>query len=453
MNDLALVIHTDPSKAYYRGTRPAGVDLARAGLISIGEIRSELRIEGRTANSHTTAAIDNGRGHLTAELAAAPLRSPAAILRNGVEIWRGLVTRIRVGAVVQIDLEAGGERPYTDLMPLRTSAAWSTYDTIDTLPHLYGRTVTRPRRYLQDTNRLHLADHPLPGIDRVERADTEYGAWRLLNTTDTTGHPVALLEVDTTVDDPGEWRVWVRGKQHQETGALLERPDQILWDLHQVIGRPIEESALDDLRVYCESQGLTIAGQVDDAEATIQTVIDRLCQGSGLAWSPDLPGLAMPWPREPAANPVQGITQRQAAKVSAEADHSHLATVLVVEYDYDWSTQAYRRTATLRAPEAVERYGEIEATLQLGWIHAPGLALETATRWLQYRARPRWNLNATVLAAGHAIGADLFVSHAHSTMSAGVIAKIGKGDLNENINLMALAGDVPAVEITSTGQA
>lgn len=103
----ALVIETDPPLGFYTWERPAGVDLAWPRLTQIGPIESVLRLpeSGGSANSNGSATIDGGDGELHGYLNDPPLGAPVRVLRSNAEVWRGRVTRIRLGAQIQIDLE------------------------------------------------------------------------------------------------------------------------------------------------------------------------------------------------------------------------------------------------------------------------------------------------------------------------------------------------------------
>lgn len=106
MADWCLVLGTRPPIAYYQGARPADVDLARPRLIDVGTLAAGLRMDGSGGlNVSTSCTLDNGDAHLTTELADPPLGVAARLRRDGQELFVGLVTRVRLGATVEIDLE------------------------------------------------------------------------------------------------------------------------------------------------------------------------------------------------------------------------------------------------------------------------------------------------------------------------------------------------------------
>jgi hypothetical protein len=101
----ALIVEAAQPLAWYDTARPADIDLAWPRLVEIPEIAADLRREGGETPS-ARVRLDNGDGALTPWLVAMPLRSPAAIRRDGVEVFRGLVVGIDLGADALIELEA-----------------------------------------------------------------------------------------------------------------------------------------------------------------------------------------------------------------------------------------------------------------------------------------------------------------------------------------------------------
>ncbi len=100
-----LIIHTEPPRCYYRGPRPDSPDLALPRLAAIGEIRSQLRTAGgETPN--TSAVLDNSDGTLTPVFTDAPLLAEVVYTRDGVELFRGRLSRIRLGLQIQLDMDA-----------------------------------------------------------------------------------------------------------------------------------------------------------------------------------------------------------------------------------------------------------------------------------------------------------------------------------------------------------
>lgn len=106
MANWALVVLADPPLAFYRGDRPAGVDLAWPRLVSVGAISATLRTGAAgQLNTSVSATLDGGDAALVAEWSDPPLRAPVRVLRDGEEVWRGLLTRVQIGTTITLDAE------------------------------------------------------------------------------------------------------------------------------------------------------------------------------------------------------------------------------------------------------------------------------------------------------------------------------------------------------------
>lgn len=453
--DAALIVQTQPPRAYYRGVRPAGIDLARQVLVRWGAIRSELRTKGG-ANGNATIDLDNGSGSLTTEAAQIPLRAPCSLIEDGVTLLSGQVTRKRIGGTVQLDIEAGSPLRFTDDAPLRTTAAWGAYLRIAALPQVYGMVTLSPLAYDDSGTRWLLADHPITGVDAVVVEGAQYNAWALEHTTDPAGKPVALLVTQDQIESADSIAATLRGKLHPITGESMDLPHLVLWDfLANVCGMPFEESDFDDLRSAATAAGLRIGGVIDDHEISIQGWVDRICQGSGLAWSPQAIDFARVWPVEPGpvVRPGRVLDLAKVTGLTAESDQKELATVVHLAYAHDYAAGSMRRTLRMRAPAAVERYGEIEARIEAGWIHSPSAALAYTTRWLQYNARPVWRVTAARSALDLAPGDSMSADHPYCPLSIVTVMRMNRTGLVVRIDAQAPEGVAPAVEIVSTGAA
>jgi hypothetical protein len=453
MADRALILHSEPPLCIYSGARPGGYDLAWPRLAGFPSVRRELRISGG-ANGSATVSVDNGDGTLTTELLHAPLRVACTLTEDGDTLLTGLLTRVRSGPTLQLDIEAGSPRRYTDPVPLRTSAAWGEYLQIETLPQVYGAVTLNPLAYDGSGEFWLLADHPIAGVDAVEINGEPTNAWMIEHHTDSAGHAVAVLVTLDQVENAADISVTLRGKPHPVSGVLMDRPDLVLWDLlANVCGMDYAEADFDSLRSASQSDGLTVGGVVDDDTVSIQTWVDRICQGAGLAWSPQAEGVAILWPAAPDApvEPDRTLTTVTAPGLTAESDQEALTTVVELAYAHDYAGGGLRRTLRLKANAAIEQYGEIEKRISAAWIHSPAAALAYATRWLQYHSRPLWTVQAGRSAASLTPGECLSVAHPYSPATVVTATRIVRSGITDTITAQAPYGAVPDVELVSTG--
>ena len=71
-------------------------------LLSVGALHRPLGGE----NANVSIEIDNGRGQLTAPLTDAPLLCGATLTRDGETLLSGSLSGIRMGATIQLTVEA-----------------------------------------------------------------------------------------------------------------------------------------------------------------------------------------------------------------------------------------------------------------------------------------------------------------------------------------------------------
>ena len=71
-------------------------------LLNVGALHRPLGGE----NANVTIEIDNGRGQLTSALTDPPLLCGATLTRDGETLLAGSLSGVRMGAVVQLTVEA-----------------------------------------------------------------------------------------------------------------------------------------------------------------------------------------------------------------------------------------------------------------------------------------------------------------------------------------------------------
>lgn len=331
---------------------------------------------------------------------------------------------------------------YTDRIPLRRSSAWPAYAEDVVLPRVYGRVTLKPIRYLDTADVWLIADHPIAGVDAVTLEGQPYGGATFSNELDPTGAPVALLTVRDS--DATDFTVTVRGAIDPATGVLLETPAQILDDiLGGLCGLPVDLSRLDDLRTLSPLFG-PIAGVVDTGDATLQSVIDGIASGCGLAWGPTLPGLAMPWP--PLEAPAGGycLTDSVCLSPSCESSHSDLATSVQVLYAQDWATGDCTSSVAWRSQDALDRpHAPTETvTLTAPWLRTAEAADAYAKRWLAWHSAPQWTVTATLPPGSVTLGERISLQHRLILAAAGLVARLSSGMIDEQVEIVCIPAAV-----------
>lgn len=417
-----LRLDTVPPVALYRD--PAAIehidcDIRYPALISLGTLRRPLSRPhfGTAQTANLSCRLDNADGSLSREFARPPLLVVARVMDGGSEVFAGVITEVDLSAAAALSIEAGFRQPLADAIPLRSSSVWGAFSAPSLLAHAYGRVTLTPIQYSQDRRVWCLCDHAAQGVDTVTRDDVEISAYAWQNSIDNSGHAVALLELAAPLADGERLAVTLRGKMHPSTGALLSRPDEILWDALNLTGMALAITDFDAFRT--ETEGIAIAGVIDGRQATARQQIDQIMGSVGAAWTAAMPGYAIAWPpTDSSTDALASADALTAADLTPSASHQGIATVLRVLYDYDWSTGKHRQALQIEAPAAIAQYGRIEREIDAGWLHAARQADQLARRLLAWMARPIWEVSwSGDISAPLPPGGWVAIDHASSPIS------------------------------------
>lgn len=448
-----LRLETEPPLEFHRQTG-AGIsaDLTFRRLAGIGPMRRPLSVDGQAENANVTVTLDNGDGRLTEYFRLPPLRRIGRLLTAEGELFSGTVADCRLGAQIELTLEAGGTLPLSDRLPLRETTIWGSYKDKRTLPIVYGHTVVDPIPYDNSGQVFVLADHACQGVDRITRDDIAIDAFAFYNDTDDTGHAIAMLELAEPLAQGERLRAEVRGKQHPAHGGLLVNPAEILWDfLANVIGLPVSLSDLDQFRAETASAGIEIGGIIDDPSRTIRGQIDDICRSIGAVWSGGMPGIARLYPAADSGETAWGaFTVFNCQDMQCETSQSGLVTVLRVLHDY--ADGQPRRVVQLEAPEAIASYGRIERELDARWLRSPRLAADLGQRLLAYQARPVWRTTWRAdIRHQTPPGVYVDLAHARAPVHGRMLvmdAELDPSTVSVTFTSEAAAGPAPRIEMT-----
>ncbi len=335
-------------------------------------------------------------------------------------------------------------RLLSDPLPLRRSSLYAAYVVERVLPWVYGRVSLAPVPLDGAGTRYLIADHPIGGVVAVTVGGVATAGWELLQTTDETGHAIALLRLSTGTSEAVA--VTVLGRRHAATGALLEQPADILEDLLTQCGWSLAEADLDALREAWPT--VALAGVIDEPmtlRAAIATVIETL----GADWS------ASPlraWDPADGSTPRATLSARALDGVEAQSTHEDLVTRLTVRYGHDWAAGAARAALRLEAPDAVADYGALEAVLDLPWVRTARDALAIGTTHLARRARPRWTLSGQVACgSGWRPGDLLDLQHPWLPAGPARVSRVSRTTQADGLTLTRAAGETPRIVLIGRG--
>ena len=255
---------------------PAGTDgLTLPLLQAVPPIQRPLSVPGiqSAPTSNMDVTLDNGTGQLTRLWGPRPPVRRAARLYNGAAVlFDGIVTGVQLGASAQLSLEAGMDRPLSDNLPLRTSAAWGGWRELRVLPWGWGRVTITPIQYSDDQRLFFLLDHPIAGVDEVKRDDVATSAYDWRNGVDSTGRAVSFIELAEPLAEGERLAVTLRGRMHPDTGRLLQTPAEVLHDVLANLARaPVRWADLDDYRT--ETAEWVLGGVLDDNGLSIRAAV------------------------------------------------------------------------------------------------------------------------------------------------------------------------------------
>ncbi len=395
-----LEIDSVPSLGLYQ--EPAartlpGTDLVLPGLLSIGTLNRPLSIPGLASgeNSSLSVQVDNAGGRLMRQFQyAPPVRTPARVVSEAGELWRGIITDIELGDTATLRMESGIARPLSDTIPLRNTTAWGEYEDVKTLPVPFGTVTLQPIQYGTTGREWVVADGAIAGVDAVTVDDEPIQAWTWLNGLDLAGQPVAFLSLANAVDRAETIRVTLRGRMDPDDGHLLTRPDEVLHAVLDFCGHSIDRADLDDFRVECTELGLSVGGVLDDATRTIRAQVDQIIQSVGGSWSAGAAGLAFiyPFATDSTALIEATATRLNAFDVVPSISHAGLANVLRVKFDYNAATSQHDQVVQIENAASILTYGRIETEWDAGWLHESRHADALGRRLLAWLAAPRWRV-------------------------------------------------------------
>lgn len=283
--------------------------------------------------------------------------------------------------------------PLSHLIPLRKTSAWGTYATDKAIPVVYGTARLTPVPADRDGYTFCLADHPIDGVESVTRDNVAEYTWIFKQGPDATGKIVSWLHLNEPLKPNEQLAAVVRGKQHQRTGALLQNPADILWDvLAGVCGLSVVENDFSAFRSECAAAGIELSGVISNAGATIRATIDSIMQSAGAVWSGSMPGFAKLYPGGTSAAVSFVFDSTNMASVKSISTADAIATETRLAYHLDWHTDATTRSVIVSAPQARKTYGGNGIDCTAHWLTNPRQALNLANRILKHRGRPVWQV-------------------------------------------------------------
>ena len=146
------------------------------------------------------------------------------------------------------------------------------------------------------------------------------------------------------------------------------------------------------------------------------------------------------------------LNVQQLDDVSAQCSAGDLVTVLRVEFAFGAEGQA-KQALILECPDAIRRFGRIEATHSAKWTASPRQAEAIGVALLRRLARPSWTISASIppAAARRLLpGDDVVLDHAWLPSGTALVTDLEEQPLAMTATLTCrlAAGAVPTITLT-----
>lgn len=268
----------------------------------------------------------------------------------------------------------------TDLLPLRSSAVWAEFASVQPIPIRYGRTAGECVPYSADRRTWVWADHPVQGVDAVTIDGDRIDAWEHRNGLDSTGQAVAFVVFADPVD-PGVTPV-AAGRGKVGVGGLTENPADVILDLCALAG--VAEPDVSDLWADAAASSLRLAYSISERR-TLQAELRDIAESIGGLYSSGIPGYVRLLPSSAAV--LATVRAHQVAQIRCVLDT--LQTRIVARYGYQDGDPTAGLESAVIAPDA-----DILAQIDLPCVADGRTAADVVRRRLQRYGRPAWIVSA-----------------------------------------------------------
>ncbi len=345
--------------------------------------------------------------------------------------------------------------------PLRQTTVRTAYRDVAVLPYCYGTVTITPIPYSDDNRQVQLADHPIDSVISVIKGKDKYTAYNHVNTTDETGHAIALLDMFDPWESGEDLIVKLRGRWNTVTGDLMTNPADVLYDMAQMSGYDMTYNAIDNFRVDAMIGHMTVNGVLDDSyNRTIDAMRD-VCGSCGAIVNTGLPGFAAVWPIDTDILPTWAeFGTLNTTDLSSDASADDIVTVVRAEFDYDHAAQKYLQSIVLEVddPDIIGRYGRKEKQISLMWCGNARQAESVAKKQLQYYSRPLWTMDFTSHIVDQDIppGVAVTVSHVLSPLSGTHAVSASTVNIETGLTKVSIespVGTAPETTVVSLGAA
>lgn len=342
--------------------------------------------------------------------------------------------------------------PLNEPLKLRTTAAWSGFRAVETIPICFGKTWVTPVQKNPQRTRWVVCDRAIEGVDKVYIDDELYKRWEWRNTADETGHPIAEVLLGEELEEGQTIKVQLRGITGSDSGLIVNPADWLWTILNDYIGVPVQLSELSVFRHETFRDRLEIHGVLSDSSSTAFSVITQVVSSIGAVWSPNMPGYASLYPvsSKPSNSAYYAeidITNSQ--QHSAVHNSQDIYSIVQVLYDYNFAESEYNGTLELRADDVFRKLGAKRFTVDAKYTASAYEAFSIGKRFIEQKARPQWSGSALYFPeTGERIppGVWATINHPIQIVSGGVFltdSQVNPIDMSTSVSFDSPVGSVP----------
>lgn len=300
-------------------------------------------------------------------------------------------------------------------LPLRTTAEWpGSRDVGVVLPRRYGSQCRGPLLQMtQDRLTWFWNDGASGPVTEVRTGGLPMpaGSWSDANGLDPAGKPCRSVTLAQPLPEGADIAATGGGSLDAATGAVIENPADVLFDILNGIAGRIEftKQRLSGFRAECSRNALLSAGSIESADSP-QTVARAVCGSVGARFAPGSRGGAFLFPSAAAGVARAILSQGNTAALARTANWTDVITDLTIAYAYENGSPT--ATIQLTAPRALRQYARRAQRLECPWISNQAVAIAVGTRILQTSARKQWVTTVSGVEANLRSGDFVSIKHA-----------------------------------------
>ena len=332
----------------------------------------------------------------------------------------------------------------SDDLPLRTTADWGRFESVQTIPVGFGRVCSVGIAYNQRRTEFVFLDGVNGAVESVTVNDEPFDAWEADQVFDNTDKPMTLVRTNEPID--GVIKICGNGMLGTSSGKALVNPADVIGHALTLSGFTHD---LAEFRTECAKRGLEIAGLFAGGK-TGRAQVQEIAESIGVIWSAASDRFAA---FHPGTLSSSLAAVDKLGEFQAKYDRGRIYNVARIKFDFDHSAGDYRQVVQMEVKSSIAVYGRIVHEIEAPWLFRTSDAERLCTRLLQHYSRALWTMTCAT-DADVDLGDAIDNQHARSAITGDqACIRIDKAPLKtgKRVILEAPAGASP--DVTFVGSA